>query len=88
LTNPQNQKQWSEAIINDLVRHLSGLKNKSHEILGFMNGRTQLPIPAGAEKVTDKDIEMAKMYEFFLFIMLIYYVFNVLYKEAERLIKI
>lgn len=61
LTNPQNQKQWSEAIINDLVRHLSGLKNKSHEILGFMNGRTQLPIPAGAEKVTDKDIEMAKM---------------------------
>ena len=29
-------------------------------MVGQMRGRTQLPIPAGAEKVTDEDLKMAQ----------------------------
>jgi hypothetical protein len=43
-----------------LIRHINNLKNKTHVISGQMKGKTQLPKPAGADKVTDEDIKMAE----------------------------
>lgn len=61
-SNVQNQTDWPKVISNDLIRHINSLKNKTHVISGQMKGKTQLPIPAGAEKVTDDDIRMAERY--------------------------
>ena len=60
--NVQNQTDWPKVISNDLIRHINNLKNKTHVISGQMKGKTQLPIPAGAEKVTDEDIKLAEKY--------------------------
>jgi len=57
--NVNNQSDWPKVISNDLNRHINNLKNKTHVIVGQMKGRTQLPIPAGAEKVSDEDLKMA-----------------------------
>jgi dynein heavy chain len=57
--NVQNQNDWPKVISNDLTRHINNLKNKTHVISGQIKGKTQLPIPAGAEKVTDEDLKMA-----------------------------
>ena len=58
--NVQNQTDWPKVISNDLIRHINSLKNKTHVISGQMKGKTQLPIPAGAERVTDEDIRLAE----------------------------
>ena len=58
--NVQNQVDWPKVISSDLIRHINNLKNKTHVISGQMKGRTQLPIPAGAEKVSDEDLQMAE----------------------------
>ena len=58
--NANNQSDWPKVISNDLIRHINNLKNKTHVMVGQMKGRTQLPIPAGAEKVTDEDLKMAQ----------------------------
>lgn len=60
--NVQNQNDWPKVISNDLTRHINNLKNKTHVISGQIKGKTQLPIPAGAEKVTDEDLKMAEKY--------------------------
>jgi dynein heavy chain len=57
--NFNKQSDWPKVISNDLNRHINNLKNKTHVIVGQMKGRTQLPIPAGAEKVSDEDLKMA-----------------------------
>jgi len=36
------------------------LKNRTFVISGQIKGRTQLPIPAGVEKVSDEDLRMAE----------------------------
>jgi dynein heavy chain len=41
------------------LRHINNLKNKTFVISGQMKGKTQLPIPAGAEKVADFDLDDA-----------------------------
>jgi dynein heavy chain len=51
-----------KVIANDLSRHISNLKNKTYVVTGQMKGKTQLPIPAGAERVSDKEIFMAERY--------------------------
>lgn len=58
--NPENQKDWPKVISNDLNRHINNLKNRTYVITGQMKGKTQLPIPAGAEKVSDRDIMLAE----------------------------
>ena len=58
--NKDNQNDWPKVISYDLIRHINNLKNKTHVISGQMKGKTQLPIPAGAEKVTDEDLKMAQ----------------------------
>ncbi|CAF0714705.1 unnamed protein product [Brachionus calyciflorus] len=58
--NVQNQADWPKVISSDLIRHINNLKNKTHVISGQMKGKTQLPIPAGAEKVSDEDLQMAE----------------------------
>ena len=58
--NSQNQNDWPKVISSDLVRHVNNLKNKTYVISGQMKGKTQLPIPAGAEKVSDDDIKLAE----------------------------
>ena len=64
--NVQNQSDWPKVVSTDLVRHINNLKNKTHVISGQMKGKTQLPIPAGAEKVSDDDLKMAEKYNKFI----------------------
>jgi dynein heavy chain len=58
--NSQNQGDWPKVISSDLIRHINNLKNKTHVISGQMKGKTQLPIPAGADKVSDEDLRLAE----------------------------
>lgn len=60
-SNPQNQTEWPKVISDDLARHINKLKNKTRVISGKMQGKTQLPIPAGADKVSDNDLRMAEL---------------------------
>ena len=60
--NSQNQNEWPKVISGDLVKHVNRLKNRTHVISGQMKGKTQLPIPAGAEKVNDEHIRMIERY--------------------------
>lgn len=59
-SNVQNQSDWPKVISNDLIRHINNLKNKTYVISGQMKGKTQLPIPSGAEKVSDEDLRSAE----------------------------
>lgn len=63
-SNAQNQSDWPKVISDDLLRHINNLKNKTFVISGQMKGKTQLPIPAGAEKVADFDLANAEKYIF------------------------
>lgn len=56
--NNSNQTDWPKVISHDVVKHVNTLKNRTHVISGQMKGKTQLPIPAGAEKVSDEHIRM------------------------------
>lgn len=58
--NVQNQIEWPKVISNDLIKHINNLKNRTYVISGQMKGKTQLPIPAGAERVSDEDLKMAE----------------------------
>jgi dynein heavy chain len=58
--NSQNQGDWPKVISSDLIRHVNNLKNKTHVLSGQMKGKTQLPIPAGADKVSDEDLRLAE----------------------------
>ncbi len=57
-----NQNDYLKVISNDLSRHLNNLKNKTYVISGQMKGKTQLPIPIGADKLTDDYINRARRY--------------------------
>jgi dynein heavy chain len=59
-SNAQNQNNWPKVISDDLLRHINNLKNKTFVISGQMKGKTQLPIPAGADKVADYDLQMTE----------------------------
>jgi dynein heavy chain len=61
-SNSQNQNNWPKVISDDLLRHINNLKNKTFVISGQMKGKTQLPIPAGADKVADFDLQMAEKF--------------------------
>jgi len=56
--NSQNQIQWPKVVSHDINKHIKSLKNKTHVISGQMKGKTQLPIPAGAEKLSDEHLKM------------------------------
>ena len=64
--NANNQSDWPKVISNDLIRHINNLKNKTYVISGQMKGKTQLPIPPGAEKVSDEELKKAQKYLIFL----------------------
>jgi dynein heavy chain, axonemal len=55
--NVNNQNDWPKVISNDLIRHINNLKNKTYVISGQMKGKTQLPIPPGAEKISEEDLK-------------------------------
>ena len=61
LSNQKNQSEWPKVITSDITRHVNNLKNKTYVLTGQIKGKTQLPIPSGAEKVTDQDIKQAEM---------------------------
>lgn len=42
------------------MRHVNNLKNRTYVLSGQMKGKTQLPIPAGADKVVDIDIDQVE----------------------------
>ncbi len=60
--NAQNQSDWPKVISSDLIKHINNLKNRTYVISGQMKGKTQLPIPAGIERVSDEDLKMAERY--------------------------
>lgn len=64
-SNSQNQIDWPKVISNDLVKHVNNLKNRTYVISGQTKGKTQLPIPPGAERVSDEDLKMAERFVFF-----------------------
>jgi len=47
-------------IKNNNSGHITNLTNKTHILSGKMRGKTQLPVPPGANKVTDEDLKMAE----------------------------
>ncbi len=65
--NSQNQNDWPKVISYDLLKHINSLKNRTHVISGQMKGKTQLPIPAGAEKVSDEHLRMIERFFKFYF---------------------
>jgi dynein heavy chain, axonemal len=58
--NSHNQTEWPKVISDDLIRHINNLKNKTYVISGQIKGKTQLPIPSGADRVSNEDIERAQ----------------------------
>ncbi len=80
-SNTQNQTDWPKVISSDLIRHINNLKNKTNVISGQMKGKTQLPIPAGAEKVSDDDLKMAEKYVIFFSEKRIFFLYIVNHKN-------
>jgi dynein heavy chain len=46
-----------KSVGDDLLKNLSSLRNKTFVISGQIKGKTQLPIPAGTEKLSDTNID-------------------------------
>lgn len=59
-SNKKNQNDWPKVISSDLMKHVNNLKNRTHVLKGLLKGKTQLPIPPGAEKVSDREIQQAE----------------------------
>ena len=60
--NTLNQNEWPKVVASDLNKHINKLKNKTHVISGQIKGKTQLPIPAGAEKVSEEHLRMIERF--------------------------
>ena len=59
-SNKMNQMDWPKVISSDLMKHVNNLKNRTYVLQGLLKGKTQLPIPAGAERVSDREIKKAE----------------------------
>ena len=59
-SNSKNQTQWPKVVSNDLSLHINKLKNKTQIISGKVQGKTKLPIPAGADRISEQDLRMAE----------------------------
>ncbi|NXC72870.1 DYH9 protein, partial [Anhinga anhinga] len=63
LTNRKNHEGWPQVVSQDIMRHVHSLKSTVFMVLGQVNGKTLLPLPAGSEGIEDVDLENEKSLE-------------------------
>ncbi|NWX21666.1 DYH9 protein, partial [Aegotheles bennettii] len=60
LTNQKNHQGWPRVVSQDIIRHVHNLKSTVFRVLGQVEGKTLLPLPAGSEGIEDIDLEDGK----------------------------
>ncbi|KAM6297516.1 dynein axonemal heavy chain 9 [Aegotheles albertisi] len=60
LTNQKNHQGWPRVVSQDIIRHVHNLKSAVFRVLGQVEGKTLLPLPAGSEGIEDIDLEDGK----------------------------
>ncbi|XP_074463654.1 dynein axonemal heavy chain 9 isoform X3 [Larus michahellis] len=60
LTNQKNHQGWPQVVSQDLMRHVHSLKSTVFTVVGQVQGKTLLPLPAGSEGIEDIDLEDEK----------------------------
>ncbi|XP_064890574.1 dynein axonemal heavy chain 9 isoform X4 [Columba livia] len=63
LTNKKNHQGWPQVVSQDIVRHVHNLKSTVFTVVGQVDGKTLLPLPAGSEGIEDIDLENEKSME-------------------------
>ncbi|XP_071672596.1 dynein axonemal heavy chain 9 isoform X7 [Patagioenas fasciata] len=63
LTNKKNHQGWPQVVSQDIVRHVHNLKSTIFTVVGQVDGKTLLPLPAGSEGIEDIDLENEKSME-------------------------
>ncbi|KAK2518440.1 Dnah9 [Columba guinea] len=63
LTNKKNHQGWPQVVSQDIVRHVHNLKSTVFTVVGQVDGKTLLPLPAGSEGMGDIDLENEKSME-------------------------
>ncbi|KAK2511000.1 hypothetical protein Q9966_016754 [Columba livia] len=63
LTNKKNHQGWPQVVSQDIVRHVHNLKSTVFTVVGQVDGKTLLPLPAGSEGIEDVDLENEKSME-------------------------
>uniref|UniRef100_A0A7N6A473 Dynein heavy chain 9, axonemal n=1 Tax=Anabas testudineus TaxID=64144 RepID=A0A7N6A473_ANATE len=51
LSNSRNHTEWPQVVSQDILRHVHSLKTGVFVVSGQVQGKTLLPLPAGAERV-------------------------------------
>ena len=54
LSNDRNHDQWPRVVSEDVMHHINNLKSSVFVISGQVNGKTLLPLPAGADHVEEE----------------------------------
>jgi len=57
LSNHENHDHWPKVVSNDVTEHVNALSGNVFVISGQAKGKTLLPLPVGAEKLEDYDVE-------------------------------
>lgn len=60
LFNSRNHIEWPQVVSQDVLRHVHSLKTNVFVVSGQVQGKTQLPLPAGAERVEQAALEAEK----------------------------
>ncbi|XP_071655678.1 dynein axonemal heavy chain 9-like isoform X2 [Patagioenas fasciata] len=63
LMNKKNHQGWPQVVSQDIVRHVHNLKSTIFTVVGQVDGKTLLPLPAGSEGIEDIDLENEKSME-------------------------
>ena len=60
LTNQKNHQGWPQVVSQDIMRHVYNLKSTVFMVVGQVEGKTLLPLPAGLEGIEGIDLENEK----------------------------
>ncbi|NXY46192.1 DYH9 protein, partial [Ceuthmochares aereus] len=63
LMNKKNHQGWPQVVSQDIIRHVHKLKSTVFKVVGQVQGKTLLPLPAGLEGIEDIDLENKKFLE-------------------------
>ncbi|XP_023794711.1 dynein heavy chain 9, axonemal-like [Cyanistes caeruleus] len=55
LTNRRNHQGWPRVVSQDIIHHVHSLKSTVFKVIGQVNGKTLLPLPAGSERFENID---------------------------------
>uniref|UniRef100_A0A7N6FAT7 Dynein heavy chain 9, axonemal n=1 Tax=Anabas testudineus TaxID=64144 RepID=A0A7N6FAT7_ANATE len=58
LSNSRNHTEWPQVVSQDILRHVHSLKTGVFVVSGQVQGKTLLPLPAGAERVEQAEGEV------------------------------